>query len=450
MQRTVNLDLPYILSNQAQKHVTHNEAISGLDALVQTGVEDTQLTAPPPAPSNGERYIVAAGGSGDWAGHDNEIAAWQDGAWAFYAPQDGWLVFDRTTRLYTTFIDGQWSQLPLPDEPANLSMLGINTTSDTTNRLAVKSDAVLFSHDDVTPGTGSMRQAINKETAPDTASIVFQTGYSGRAETGLAGDDNWRLKVSIDGAVWNEAVVANATNGSIQFPNGEIDYVTGAPVPNFLFIPNAGDNLSSVWRMDLARGPMPRTATISSISSDTITLSAAIADQFFSNYMDGVCYIAIENTSKAPRQTAWMKATPTPNQLQVTDPANLSGWINGETIQLGQTVGVFVDQFAKIDLSPMLQSQYGSVFPQSAVWFIKAQIVGAGGNQSWMNFTPNGAGGSKIGFPSFETGSIGSTQFQVPTVDLSPISNSNLLYVQESGVAGGIGIAIGTLGGVWR
>lgn len=68
MQRTANLDLPYILPNQAQKHVTHNEAIRALDAIVQLAVIDRDRTAAPEAPQEGDRYIVAANAQGLFAG----------------------------------------------------------------------------------------------------------------------------------------------------------------------------------------------------------------------------------------------------------------------------------------------------------------------------------------------------------------------------------------------
>ena len=38
MDLTENLQIPYILPSQAQKHVTHNEAIKALDAVVQLAV----------------------------------------------------------------------------------------------------------------------------------------------------------------------------------------------------------------------------------------------------------------------------------------------------------------------------------------------------------------------------------------------------------------------------
>ena len=52
--------LPYLLAAQAQKHVTHNEALRLLDGLVQLAVLDRDLTAPPGAPADGDRYIVAS------------------------------------------------------------------------------------------------------------------------------------------------------------------------------------------------------------------------------------------------------------------------------------------------------------------------------------------------------------------------------------------------------
>ena len=60
MENTPNLSLPYIMPSQAQKHVTHNEALRALDILVQLAVLDRDLTVPPSAPDEGDRHIVAA------------------------------------------------------------------------------------------------------------------------------------------------------------------------------------------------------------------------------------------------------------------------------------------------------------------------------------------------------------------------------------------------------
>lgn len=86
METTAHLALPYIMPSQAQKHVTHNEALRMLDALVQLSVADRVRTAPPPAPAEGDRHIVGPSAQDAWEGRDGQVAAWQDGAWAYTAP----------------------------------------------------------------------------------------------------------------------------------------------------------------------------------------------------------------------------------------------------------------------------------------------------------------------------------------------------------------------------
>ena len=53
MTDTPRLALPAIEAAQAQKHVTHNEALALLDCLVQLTVESRTLAAPPLSPSDG-------------------------------------------------------------------------------------------------------------------------------------------------------------------------------------------------------------------------------------------------------------------------------------------------------------------------------------------------------------------------------------------------------------
>ena len=61
MTDTPNLGLPFIEGSQAQKHVTHNEALRILDAAIQIAVLDLTRTAPPSSPAEGERHVVASG-----------------------------------------------------------------------------------------------------------------------------------------------------------------------------------------------------------------------------------------------------------------------------------------------------------------------------------------------------------------------------------------------------
>lgn len=60
---TGNFGLPYIAGGQAQKHVTHNDSLDLLDALVPAVVISATEPAPVGTPAKGDAYIVPSGGS---------------------------------------------------------------------------------------------------------------------------------------------------------------------------------------------------------------------------------------------------------------------------------------------------------------------------------------------------------------------------------------------------
>src|SRR3978361_592145 len=142
MTDTANLALPFIEGSQAQKHVTHNEALRILDAAIQVAVLDLNRTAAPPSPAAAERDVVASGATGAWAGHVNAIATWQDGAWAFLVPKTGWCIWS-VADVFVFVCDGtHWRDLrDLPVTLDNAVHVGINTTASSPNLLSVKSNA---------------------------------------------------------------------------------------------------------------------------------------------------------------------------------------------------------------------------------------------------------------------------------------------------------------------
>ena len=107
MTDTPRLSLPVIEAAQAQKHVTHNEALVLLDALVQLTVESRTLAAPPGSPAEGACYIPAAGATGAWGGWDGQIAVYS-GGWLRIVPLSGLKAWVKTERLTITFEDGVW------------------------------------------------------------------------------------------------------------------------------------------------------------------------------------------------------------------------------------------------------------------------------------------------------------------------------------------------------
>lgn len=112
MDTTATLGLPYILGAQAQKHVTHNEALTALDALVQLSVLDRDQTDPPGEPVEGDRYIVPAGAGGAWTGKIGQVAAFQGGVWVFYPPRTGWLAHVVDEAAFRVFDGSLWQAFP--------------------------------------------------------------------------------------------------------------------------------------------------------------------------------------------------------------------------------------------------------------------------------------------------------------------------------------------------
>jgi hypothetical protein len=220
MTETIHLGLPYLAAAQAQKHVIHNEALLRLDALVQLAVHDATLADPPEDPEEGDRYIVATDATGAWSGHAGEVAVLVDGAWSFLAPRDGWIAFDAASASVLVRHGADWTAIGTFLGP--LARLGVNTTADDTNRLAVRSEAVLLAAvDEDDGGSGDLRLVASKEGEANTVSLVLQTGFSGRAEIGLTGDDDLVVKVSADGADWIEAMRVDGASGvpAIRYDN---------------------------------------------------------------------------------------------------------------------------------------------------------------------------------------------------------------------------------------
>ncbi len=211
MDTSENLNLSYILPSQAQKHVTHNDAIQALDALVHLSLTSMQTVTPPPTPQGGVRYLVPTGATGAWLGKDGSIAAFQDGAWRFFTPTAGWIAYDEETSRPYVFDNDIWSEVPAPLVQQNVDLLGVKTSADANNPFSVSGPGTLFTHS----GAGH-QVTMNKQSGTDTVSYVFKTNWSGRAEIGLTGDDDLHVKVSADGQSWVGAIKVDRNTGNVD------------------------------------------------------------------------------------------------------------------------------------------------------------------------------------------------------------------------------------------
>ena len=166
---TTHLLLPYILASQAQKHVTHNEALRLLDAMVQLSVLDQTRTAPPVSPADGDRHIVASGATGLWAGWDLNIAFWVDGVWMRLVPRPGWLAWIAAEQAFVVWNGSAWDPV---GEPVDVSDAVFSLVND-----ADPTKKALFSLSGIS--TGTTRTFTLPNTSSELAILAGTQTFSG-------------------------------------------------------------------------------------------------------------------------------------------------------------------------------------------------------------------------------------------------------------------------------
>ena len=239
-----------------------------------------------------------------------------------------------------------------------------------------------------------------------------------------------------DGAITN-AKLANRASGTIlgrvTAGTGDVEDLAAADVNSILGLTSRMYLLmdaKDAWTSFSSRAELPRSYTISSVSGQTITLSAAVAGSIFNQTrMAGNCYVRIENTTKS--QFAWVEASPASNQITVRAADNITTWAASDTLVLGNTP-TDLDASADrpripVDISPLIISEFGAEERLQAV-MASTFLTGATGEVT-MTFSnlPRNAGQLQTNAGTV----IRSGSFTVPTTLDSPISDTNLLFIGE-------------------
>lgn len=223
---SARLALTYLAAGQMQKHVTLNETLTRLDALIQTAVVSRTTTDEPDDPDDGALWILPTGASGaDWGTRPAGALMRAEGSgWSVVEAADGLVALVLDAGELAIRHDGDW--VALGDRLGvvqALTRLGIGTTADGVNPFAARLNTALWTALEAADGgTGDLRLTLNKETPGDVLSLLFQSGYGGRAELGLVGDEDLRLKVSDDGANWHDAFAVDRTTGRTTFARGAV------------------------------------------------------------------------------------------------------------------------------------------------------------------------------------------------------------------------------------
>lgn len=192
---TTRLLLPYILSAQAQKHVTHNEALRRLDGLINLTVADRTRTTPPANPTEGQAHLVASAASGLWAGWSGDIAVWTDGAWLRLPAQPGWRLWVIDEGVMLVRIGTNWLSLDvamgLVTRAANV-VLAQGAAGGTTNLEIIDATVSGLSGADVItslvlPANGLILGVTARVSTPIAGATGFALGIAGEPELFGAG-----------------------------------------------------------------------------------------------------------------------------------------------------------------------------------------------------------------------------------------------------------------------
>lgn len=120
MANTPRLEMPYLVAGQAQKEITHNDALNDLDSLAQISVINRTTTVPPATPVDGDSYIIPVSATGAWAGYTNAVATYYSG-WRIKPAKIGWVAYVQAESVFYVFDGTSWQLLKVNATPSRMS-----------------------------------------------------------------------------------------------------------------------------------------------------------------------------------------------------------------------------------------------------------------------------------------------------------------------------------------
>lgn len=92
--------LPEWAAAQATPWAAYNQALFDIDQLMQISVLNVTLLQPPGGEAEGDAYIVGVPSAGSWAGQDNKLAVFLNGAYIFKSLVPGALIYNQGDSKY--------------------------------------------------------------------------------------------------------------------------------------------------------------------------------------------------------------------------------------------------------------------------------------------------------------------------------------------------------------
>ncbi|MDJ0953448.1 MAG: DUF2793 domain-containing protein [Acidimicrobiia bacterium] len=108
MAITTNTGIPLLEQGMQNGDAAYNEGGWITDFHNQPVI--LGILATPPATGDGKAYIVGASATGDWAGQDGNLTISFNGAWSFYAPKEGWWVYNKADAHFYYYDGVSWNK----------------------------------------------------------------------------------------------------------------------------------------------------------------------------------------------------------------------------------------------------------------------------------------------------------------------------------------------------
>jgi len=133
MTYTNRLKLPLLYSGQAQKEITHNEALNLLDVLVNPVAQEININSPPTDLKTGKLYVIGLEPTGEFKDHKNKIAQRLENSWRFIKPHKWLEVTYSKDGIKYRFTGSNWEQI-------GSILLPVRTNPQISNEYLIKKD----------------------------------------------------------------------------------------------------------------------------------------------------------------------------------------------------------------------------------------------------------------------------------------------------------------------
>lgn len=112
-------NLPFLAVAQAQKEITHNEALARIDALLNPVAEGIAAEPPPLTEADaGKCWLVDADPTAEWSGRSGDVACWTGFGWQFQVPVPGMQIWLRSDKAYRIRNEDSWLTAAVIADPA--------------------------------------------------------------------------------------------------------------------------------------------------------------------------------------------------------------------------------------------------------------------------------------------------------------------------------------------